>query len=56
MSHISKNSELLYKRLMEFDQLCFDKCIRDPTKKLGTSDEYCLSKKIISFAKLITNY
>jgi len=45
MSEEQKVIESLYRKLKSFDAICFDKCIKDPSRKLGNNEEHCLSMK-----------
>ena len=46
MSEEQKVIESLYRKLKSFDAICFDKCIKDPSRKLGNNEEHCLSMKL----------
>ena len=36
-------SEYILRKLLDFDKLCFNYCIKVPEKKFTTKDEVCLS-------------
>ena len=36
-------SEYILRKLLDFDKVCFNYCIKVPEKKLTTKDEVCLS-------------
>ena len=39
----SDGSEYILRKMLDFDKVCFNYCIKVPEKKLTTKDEVCLS-------------
>ncbi|KAL4504070.1 hypothetical protein ABPG72_022700 [Tetrahymena utriculariae] len=37
-----KAVQMLYTKLLDFDTICYDKCVSTPQKKLNNNEEYCL--------------
>ena len=45
----SNLNDAVFRKLFEFDRLCFKKCVNTPERKLTSTEEFCLSK--IDFRK-----
>ena len=48
---LSDGSELLVRKLFDYDKLCFNKCVGVPEKKFTVKEENCLSNSIIIIKK-----
>ena len=40
---VKEASELMYRKLLDFDQFCFKNCVKVPGKKFTVKEENCLS-------------